>query len=424
MSLAALGGPASKEDSSRLRADDTRHTYNLEYYDVACLLSALPDGSQLANAVSIKQNREVVGKRPQPVFSNPNSVRSIMRSVIIPAARALVFCALVLTLASASSAFARPIQDDSKQKEQKDAGPKISDGEAKAIDKINKAPSVTEKLTAATEFIKKYPKSTMREKVVLHLADQVAKSQDPAEQITAMEGMLAILDQPKEVEMIYPPLIDAYVKAKRFDDAITATNKYIEKNPGDVSILTQMALISTDQVKQQKASFVQPVQQYATKAIELIEADKRPETISPEKWNDYRTKWLAQLYQSLGIISYLTQNKADARVKLDKAVSLKSTDPVTYMLLGGLVDEEYQDLAKKYQGMSGGPLKDETLKEAHAKLDQAIELYAQAVALSSGQPGYQQLHDQLRQNLESYYKYRHNNSTIGLQELIDKYKNP
>jgi len=344
-----------------------------------------------------------------------------MKSVIIPAARALVFCALALTLASASSAFAYAPQDESKQKA---AEPKISDGEAKAIDKINKAPSLPEKLTAATEFIKKYPKSTLREKVTLHLADQVAKSQDPAQQITVMEGMLAVFDQPKESEMIYPPLIDAYVKANRLDDALKATNIYIEKNPNDVAILTQMALIATDQVKQQKASFVQPVQQYSTKAIELIEADKKPEAISVEKWAEYQTKWLAQLYQSLGIISYLTQNKADARVKLDKAVSLKSTDPVTYMLLGGMIDEEYQELAKKYQSMSGGPLKEETLKEAHAKLDQAIELYAQAVALSSGQPAYQQLHDQLRQNLESYYKYRHNNSTIGLQELIDKYKNP
>lgn len=351
-----------------------------------------------------------------------------MRLELIPAMRALALCALVLIVASAPSAFAQtpqyPTTQPKDESKPKDAGPKISDGEAKAIDKINAAPGITEKLAAATEFIKKYPKSTMREKVALYMAGEVAKVPDAAQQITAMEGALAVFDQPKESEVIYPALIDAYVKAQRFDDALAATNKYLEKNPNDVGLLTQMALVGTDQIKRQKANFVQPVQQYASKAIELIEADKKPESIEPAKWEEYKTKWLAHLYQSLGIVSYLTQNKADARVKLEKSVALKSTDPVTYMLLGGMADEEYQELANKYKGISGGPAKEEALKEAHAKLDQAIELYAQAVALASGQPAYQALHDQLKQNLESYYKYRHNNSTNGMQELIDKYKKP
>lgn len=350
-----------------------------------------------------------------------------MRSEIIPAARALVLCALVVTVASASSAFAQyppnPTTQPREEAKPKDTDPKLSDGEMKALDKINKSPGINEKLAAATEFVKKYPKSAMREKVALHLAGEVAQVQDTAQQITVMEGMLAAFDQPKEAEIIYPALIDAYVKSKRYDDALTATNKHIEKNPNDVGVLTQMALVGTDQIKQRKANFVQPVQQYASKAIELIEADKRPDTIAEERWEEYRTRWLSQLYQSLGIVSYLTQNKPEAKVKLEKAASLKSADPVTYMLLGGMLDEEYQELAKKYQSISGGPLKEEALKEAHAKLDQTIEFYAQAVALAQGQPQYQPMHDQLRPILESYYKYRHNNSTDGLQELIDKYKN-
>jgi tetratricopeptide (TPR) repeat protein len=351
-----------------------------------------------------------------------------MRSELIPAMRALALCALVVLVASTSLVFAQnpqyPTTQPKEDPKAKDAGPKISDGEAKAIDKINASPTITEKVTAATEFVKKYPKSTMREKVAVHLAGEAAKVTDTAQQITAMEGILAVFDQPKETAVIYPALIDAYVKAQRPEDALTASNKYLEKNPGDVGVLTQMALVSTDQLKRQKSNFIQPAQQFSTKAIELIEADKKPETIEPEKWSEYKTKWLPHLYQSLGIVSYLTQNKADAKVKLEKAVELKSTDPVTYMLLGGMADEEYQEAAKKYQAMSPGPLKDETLKDAHAKLDVAIELYAQSVALASNQPGYEALHNQLKQNLEAYYKYRHNGSTNGMEELINKYKKP
>jgi hypothetical protein len=58
------------------------------------------------------------------------------------------------------------------------------------------------------------------------------------------------------------------------------------------------------------------------------------------------------------------------------------------------------------------------------KLDEVIELYAHAIGLSEGNAVYQQLHDQLLQDLEAYYKYRHNGSTDGLQQLIGKYKKP
>jgi hypothetical protein len=44
------------------------------------------------------------------------------------------------------------------------------------------------------------------------------------------------------------------------------------------------------------------------------------------------------------------------------------------------------------------------------------------VALSDGVPAYLGLHDALMPDLEKYYKYRHKDSTEGLQQLIDKYK--
>jgi hypothetical protein len=57
-------------------------------------------------------------------------------------------------------------------------------------------------------------------------------------------------------------------------------------------------------------------------------------------------------------------------------------------------------------------------------LDEVIETFAHAVGLAEGQAPYQQLHDQILQDLQAYYKYRHGGSTDGLQQLIDKYKTP
>ena len=56
------------------------------------------------------------------------------------------------------------------------------------------------------------------------------------------------------------------------------------------------------------------------------------------------------------------------------------------------------------------------------QLDHVIDVYAQAIAASEASPQYQQAAAALRENLTAYYKYRHNNSTDGMQALIDRYK--
>ena len=71
--------------------------------------------------------------------------------------------------------------------------------------------------------------------------------------------------------------------------------------------------------------------------------------------------------------------------------------------------------------MPAGAAKDARLKEIQAQLDRVIETYAQAVAMLEGNAQYDQARQQMKQDLESYYKYRRG-STQGMQELIDKYK--
>jgi hypothetical protein len=327
--------------------------------------------------------------------------------------------ALVLTFATLL-VFAQYPQEQ-RQDQSKTNAPKISDAENQALKKISDAPDVATKLQAAGEFIKKYPKSVKRSEVALHLAGEISRVQDMAQQITLAESYVTLFDQPDETGHIHPLLIDAYVRSNRLDDAFRVAAAMLEKNPDDAVVLTQMAIIGTEEIKKNNPKYLQQVQSYGPKAIGVIEADKKPERLTPEQWTEYKTKWLPQLYQSLGLASYLTGNKPDAKVKLEKAASLNANDPVTFMLLGSMVNEEYQALAQKHKGMPAGQAKDDTLKEAHAKMDLVIEAFAHAVALAAGNPQYQRLHDQLLQDLTAYYQYR-KGSTDGLQQLIDKYK--
>ena len=341
-----------------------------------------------------------------------------MKSILLPAVRALAVC----LIAFAPAAYA---QDPYKtQDKAQPKTPQVSEAEEKALIKVRDAADPAAKLAAADEFVKKYPKSAKRGEVLVHVVAEIGKVADPAQQITMLENASTIFNQPGDAEKINPVILDAYLKANRLDDAFRIAAAVVEKNPNDVTVLTHMSLLGTDQAKARNAKFVQVSQTYGAKAIELIEGDKMPAGMDPAAWGQYKTRWLPQLYQSMGILSFVTGNKAEAKAKLDKAVAVNTTDPVTYMLLGSLSNEEYQQLAQQHKTMAAGPMKDQVLKDAHMKLDTVIEMFARAVALSEGQPQYQQLHDQLLADLTAYYKYRNNGKDEGLQQLIDKYKKP
>lgn len=350
-----------------------------------------------------------------------------IRSIMLKGAAA---CALSVVAFSGSAALTASAEyshygtQDKNQSDDKNKQGAPSDAEQKAVAKIETAPDIAAKLAAAGEFIKKYPKSTMRSRVVSYIAQEVIKIQEGPQRITQLENMLTVFKEPSDGEVINPILIDLYFKENRPDDGFRVASAYLAKNPNDIAVLTQVALQGVEQAKKKEGKFAQQSQQYGTKAIELIESGKKPQTFDDAKWAEYQTRWLPVLYQSLGLLSMMTGNKADAKAKLEKAVSLNGKDPFSFVLIGSMINDDYQQLAEQHKAASPGPLKDSILKQAHAKLDEVIELFAHAVGLSEGKAGYQQLHDQILQDLQAYYKYRHSGSIEGLQQLIDKYKMP
>jgi len=350
-----------------------------------------------------------------------------MRPILYRFIEAAAACALsgfaVLGLASQASAeYSHYSVQDKNQAKDKQSAP--SDAEQKAVAKIEASPDMAAKLAAAGEFVKKYPKSTLRPKVVSYVAQQVTNIQDAAQRITQLENLLTVFKETSDAEVITPILIEAYFKENRPDDGFRVAAAYLAKNPNDIAVLTQTALEGVEQAKKREAKFAQQSLQYGSKAIEMIEAGKKPESFDDARWGEYRSRWLPVLYQSLGLLSMMTGNKPDARAKLDKAASLNAKDPFNFVLIGSMLNDEYQQLAQQHKAASPGPLKDSILNQAHTKLDEVIEVFAHAVGLSEGNAGYQQLHDQLLQDLQAYYKYRHNGSVDGLQQLIDKYKMP
>lgn len=299
----------------------------------------------------------------------------------------------------------------------------MSEDEAKAGNAINAAPDAAAKLAAANEFIKKYPKSPVRLEVAKYVASQIAGVSDATQKLTLAESFQKTFTNENELEIILPTLLDSYFAAKRTDDAFNLGTSVLAKQPEHVGVLTQLTIAGTEEAKKRNPKYVTQSTQYGLKAIELIEANKKPAQLDEQTWGEIKAL-LPHLYQSMGVLSMAANNQSEAKTRFEKASTLDPTDPFNWVMLGSLTDEEYQKAAEKYKAMPEGKEKAEALKNATGLMDKAIDFYARAVGTSEGRPEYKQLHDQILQDMTPYYKYRHNGSIDGMQQLIDKYKVP
>ena len=302
--------------------------------------------------------------------------------------------------------------------------PNVSPEEQNLLKAITTAPDAAAKLKAAEALIKKYPKSVARPQVVLSLADEIAGVKDATQKTALAQEYQGVFKEPSEQQLIVPVLIEAFAGANRFDEVFSSGAEFLAHNPDSLPVLVQLMSIGTDQAKQKNPKFVPQSLQYGTHAIELIEADKKPADMDDAGWKNYKTVVLPSLYQSMGILNLVKGDRAEAKARLEKAAAISPTDPFNYLLLAGILNEDYQAKATRYKGMPAGPAKDAELKTVLAFLDQVIDAYAHTIALAEGNAPLQPIRQQYLQDLEAYYKYRHNNSTEGMQQLIDKYKVP
>ncbi|MDQ1559720.1 MAG: hypothetical protein QOD32_2780 [Pyrinomonadaceae bacterium] len=315
-------------------------------------------------------------------------------------------------------------QSKDKKKDKKDKPPTVPEPELNAAKAIEAAADVPAMLAAASAFIEKYPKSPLRPQVAPLVADRIGQITDPAQRIAQSESYLKLFTAPADAELVQQPLLTAYTAANRLDDAFALAANVIDKSPDPVAAMINLTRGGLSEARNQNLKYVAPSRQMALKAVALIESNKKPATVTDATWNDYKTRWHGQLYQWIAMLSLAAGDKADAKTRLTSAIGLNPRDPINYVLLVEMVNGEYQRLVQLHKAATPGADKDALLKQAETQLDEVIDAYAHAVALTEGDAQYDTMRVGLKADLESYYKYRHNSSTDGLQALIDKYKKP
>jgi hypothetical protein len=304
---------------------------------------------------------------------------------------------------------------------QTQAPPKVSEAEAKALTAINSAPDVTAKLTGAEEFAKKYPKSAALPQLSEQIAIEITKVSDSTQKLALADRFEKAFTDDRALAIIRSAKLDTYLASSRLDDAFALGATILAKDPEELHTLVQLTLVGTDEAKKGNGKHLAQTKQYGAKAIELIEANKKPASLDEGAWETHKAT-LPVLYQQTAILAMLSNDAEQAKARLSKSIALKPDDPSTHALMAYVINNDYVNQATTYKTMPEGKEKQDTLKKLEGMLDSIIDAYAHTVALSTGKPEYQPLLQQVMPDLTSYYKFRHNQSTEGLQQLIDKYK--
>ena len=326
-----------------------------------------------------------------------------------------ILSALALACALAVAAAA--------QDKAKEDGPKVSGGEREAAQKIEKAKGTEAKLQAAAAFVKKYPQSPLRGQIADGIAREIAETTDHQAKGSLAQTFLEIFNLPGEAPLVTASLLNSYINTGQTQDAVTLGTKWLAEHPDDIAVMQNLTILSSAEAIKGNNAFVAQGRDLGAKAIALLEADKTPAGFDAAKWPDFKRQALVSLYRETGILAFKANDNAAAVPLLEKAVSLNSPDAAIYFLVSDLLNDLYEQSAKSAMVASAAD-KPAATQKAEAALDRVIDAYARAIAFTDGKAEYAQANAAFRERIAPYYKYRHKNSTDGMQQLIDKYKKP
>ena len=160
---------------------------------------------------------------------------------------------------------------------------------------------------------------------------------------------------------------------------------------------------------------------YTKKAVAAIESGKAPESWSPFKSKDDA---LGYLYYSLAYMER-SSNPKDSLANFIKAAQFESDmkkNSQTYVFIAAAYETEYARQSADYQTKFGG--KDETpesklaVANINQLVDRIIDALARAVASAGTDANAQASKATWLERLTELYKFRHDKSDAGLNEMI------
>jgi hypothetical protein len=264
----------------------------------------------------------------------------------------------------------------------------------------NRKTNVAAAYQAAREYLQKYPK-------------------DKDQYTQYLQNWIVVYER-EERKLTLPQLV---YNAKNFAGAYSLGKQILADEPEYLPAFIHLGYAGYLAMTTAKnEAFNADALAYANKAIQLIESGKAPASWLPFKGKDDA---LAQLYYTVGFLNL--KNAPDRAIEpLIKAAQLetdlKKSPSIYYFLAAAYESGPYKTMAAAYQTTFAG--KDETaqsklaLEKLNVMIDRMIDAYARAVAAAGNDPANAQTKIQWSNKLAEFYKFRHEGSDVGLNELI------
>jgi hypothetical protein len=244
-------------------------------------------------------------------------------------------------------------------------------------------------------------------------------SQQEDQYTTYLKKWVAAYD--KEARKVRLP--DLLYNQKKYPEAFALGKEILADEPENVRVLIDLGYggyvaAATTKNESLNADAVN----YAKKAIQLIEAGKVPESWSPV----FKSKEHALAYLNY-TVAFLSRNKpAEALGYFIKAAQFESelkTDPWTFYFIAAAYEAGpyatlSADYKAKYEGKDETPESKLALENINQVIDRMVDAYARAVALAGSNTKYDTAKKEWMESLTTWFKYRHNQSDAGLNEMV------
>jgi hypothetical protein len=218
-------------------------------------------------------------------------------------------------------------------------------------------------------------------------------------------------------------LLQAIYGDKNYAAGYALAKQVLADDPENVKVLIALGYggyLATTNTKNE--SFNADSIRYAQKAIQLIEAGR-----APDEWKPFQNKddALSSLYYALGFTQVKTQpDQAIGQfIKVSQIDGVLRKTPSTYYFLAvayeqGPFKRLSADYTKRFANQPETPESKAALDTLNKVMDRIIDAYARAIALAGTDAQHQANKAEWMKRLTDLYKFRHENSDAGLNELI------
>ena len=206
---------------------------------------------------------------------------------------------------------------------------------------------------------------------------------------------------------------------KDYPKALELAKQVLAEEPDNLKVLIDASYAG---YASKNAAYQADTLANAKKAIQLIESGK-----TLENWNPYVSKdeTLGYLYNSIGSLN-VQKNAADGLPDLIKAAQFEGKLkklPYTYGTIAeayeaGPYAKQSEEYKTKYGGKDETPESKLALENINQIIDRMIDAYARAVALAGNDAQYATAKKAWMESLSGWYKFRHNQTDTGLNEMI------